>query len=94
MDRTQYIARYSIPIDDDGMIFYYVFSTRMMSQTQKLLILLNLLKTMKPKLCLSNIVNVASHKMLVGTETKDVVVVGGVKVWTDAGDVKADVVLQ
>ena len=32
--------------------------------------------------------------MLVGTETKDVVVVGGVKVWTDAGDVKADVVLQ
>ena len=91
MDRTQYIARYSIPIDDDGMIFYYVFSTRMMSQTQKLMVLLNLLKTMKPKLCLSNIVNVASHKMFVAMETKDVV--GGAKVWTDAEDVKADVVL-
>lgn len=72
----------------------------MMSQTLKLMILLNLLKTMMtitislPKIYLSNLVNVASHKMFVDMETKDVVMVGGVKVEADAEEMEADVVLQ
>lgn len=76
------------------------FSTRMMSQTLKMMILLNLLKTMMtitislPKIYLSNLVNVASHKMFVDMETKDVVMVGGFKVEADAEEMEADVVLQ
>ena len=64
--------------------YYYVFSTRMMSQTLKLTILLNLWKTMMISLSkLSDIVNVASHKMFTDVETTDVVVVGGVEVEAD-----------
>lgn len=76
------------------------FSTRMMSQTLKLMILLNLLKTMMtitislPKIYLGNMVNVASLKMFVDMETKDVIMVGGVKVEADAEEMEADVVLQ
>ena len=64
--------------------YYYVFSTRMMSQTLKLMILLNPWKTMMISLSkLSDIVNVASHKMFADVETTDVVVVGGVEVEAD-----------
>lgn len=64
--------------------YYYVFSTRMMSQTLKLMILLNLWKTMMISLSkLSDIVNVASHKMFTDVETIDVVVVGGMEVEAD-----------
>ena len=39
-------------------------------------------------------VNVASLKMFVDMETKDVIMVGGVKVEADAEEMEADVVLQ
>lgn len=89
-----YIARYSIPVDYDDMIF----CTGLMSQTLKLMILLNLLKTMMmmsislPKLSLRDIVNVARRTMLADTdmETKDVVVVGEIEVEENAPSQKSN----
>lgn len=89
-----YIARYSIPVDYDDMIF----CTSLMSQTLKLMILLNLLKTMMmmsislPKLSLRDIVNVARRTMLADTdmETKDVVVVGEIEVEENAPSQKSN----